>query len=239
MADDARAHALGALSSLTDPNRRRLYEVVVARGGPVNRDEAAAAAGIDRSLAAYHLDKLVEEGLLAASFARPPGRGGRGAGRPAKRYERSAAEVAVSVPPRDYRLAAELLARAVETDVSGAVRDALLGAAEAVGSELATSAVASPGADPVIAQLEAQGYEPFEDGDVIRLRNCPFHQIAREHTEVVCGMNLALMEGFARASGGGLTPRLDPGPDRCCVAFARDEATTPAKRRRRSRTNAA
>ena len=217
---DVRDEALGALSSLADPNRRRLYDVVVARGRPVNRDEAAAEAGIDHSLAAYHLDKLVDEGLLDATFARPPGRSGRGAGRPAKRYERSATEVAVSVPPRDYRLAAELLARAVETDASGVVRDALLGAAEAAGAELASAEGAPAGGDGVVEQLDAQGYEPFVDGDVIRLRNCPFHQVAREHTEVVCSMNLALMEGLARASGGDLTPRLDPGPGRCCVAFA-------------------
>src|ERR1700729_1564531 len=101
---------LAAVSSLDDPVRRRLYDFVAGR------DEAAGAAGIGRPLAAYHLDKLVELGLLTASYQRPPGRGGPGAGRPAKRYARSAAEFTVAVPPREYELAARLLAAAVEAD---------------------------------------------------------------------------------------------------------------------------
>src|SRR6478672_7283300 len=72
---------LASLSSLDDPLRRRLYEVVTSQPGPVNRDEAASAAGIGRALAVYHLDKLVESGLLTASYQRPPGRSGPGARR--------------------------------------------------------------------------------------------------------------------------------------------------------------
>ena len=87
---------------------------------PVGRDEAAAAAGIGRALAVYHLDKLVESGLLTASYQRPPGRSGPGAGRPAKLYARSGREFAVTVPPREYELAARLLVQAVEADPSGA-----------------------------------------------------------------------------------------------------------------------
>src|ERR1700729_2847140 len=107
---------LSAVSSLDDPVRGRLYQAVAGSARPAGRDEAAAAAGIGRPLAAYHLDKLVELGLLTASYQRPPGRGGPGAGRPAKRYARSAAEFTVAVPPREYELAARLLAAAVEAD---------------------------------------------------------------------------------------------------------------------------
>ncbi len=108
---------LAALSSLDDPVRRRLYEVVRERTEPVGRDEAAAAAGVGRALAVYHLDKLVEAGLLTASYQRPPGRSGPGAGRPAKVYTRSDREFAVTVPPREYELAARLLVQAVEARV--------------------------------------------------------------------------------------------------------------------------
>src|SRR5262245_56833751 len=75
------AEALGALE---DELRRNLYLFARSQGRPVNRDEAAAATGISRKLAVFHLDKLVDHGLLTTSFARPPGRGGRGAGRTAK-----------------------------------------------------------------------------------------------------------------------------------------------------------
>src|SRR5690242_21665345 len=99
---------LASLSSLDDPVRRRLYEVVTRQPGPMGRDEAAAAAGIGRALAVYHLDKLVESGLLAATYQRPAGRSGPGAGRPAKLYARAEREFTVTVPPRTYELAARL-----------------------------------------------------------------------------------------------------------------------------------
>ena len=123
--------------------RRRLYEVVRERAEPVGRDEAAAAAGVGRALAVYHLDKLVEAGLLTASYQRPPGRSGPGAGRPAKLYTRSDREFAVTVPPREYELAARLLVQAVESDPSGQSRAALLSAAR--GSAQSSAAGSGPG----------------------------------------------------------------------------------------------
>ena len=211
---------LAALASLEDPTRRRLYELVAASREPVTRDQAAEALGVDRSLAAYHLDRLVAEGLLAASFARPAGRGGPGAGRPAKRYARAEEEFAVTVPARDYRLVAELLARAAEADPSGSVSAALRDAATALGREQAAArAGAGDDASALAAHLAQQGFEPFDDGGVVRLGNCPFHQLARDHTELVCGMNLALLSGVVEALAPGARPRLDPAPDRCCVAI--------------------
>ena len=135
---------LASLSSLDDPLRRRLYEVVTSRPGPVSRDEAAAAAGIGRALAVYHLDKLVESGLLTAFYQRPPGRSGPGAG-PAKVYARSDREFAVTVPPREYELAARLLVQAVEADPSDRSRAALAEAARRLGTELGSCGPAVPG----------------------------------------------------------------------------------------------
>ena len=111
--------------------------------------EAASAAGIGRALAVYHLDKLVESGLLTASYQRPPGRSGPGAGRPAKLYSRSDREFAVSVPPREYELAARLLVQAVEADPSNRSRTALAEAARRLGTELGSAfrpSAAEPGA---------------------------------------------------------------------------------------------
>lgn len=209
---------LDQLCSLDDPTRRRLYDYVAGQRGAVTRDQAAAALDLDRSTVAYHLDKLVEGGLLAASFARPDGKGGPGAGRPAKHYERSDLEFAVSLPPRDYQLAAELLARAAETDASGAVRQALDRAAAALGRELA-EARADDAGDDLLAQLASQGFEPYDDGGVVRLSNCPFHRLAQQHTELICGMNLAMLQAVTEATDGGYEARLDPAPGRCCVAF--------------------
>jgi predicted ArsR family transcriptional regulator len=224
------------LSSLDDPLRRRLYEVVTSRTGPVSRDEAASEAGIGRALAVYHLDKLVESGLLTASYQRPPGRRGPGAGRPAKVYARSDREFAVTVPPREYELAARLLVQAVEADPSDRSRSVLAEAARRLGTELGSAFRPSPagrdageqdaagpeaGERDVRGVLTQQGYEPCGGADgVIRLRNCPFHQLTEQHREVVCGMNLALVEGLVDGLGaGGLRPVLDPQPGHCCVAI--------------------
>ncbi|MDX1619996.1 MAG: helix-turn-helix domain-containing protein [Nitriliruptorales bacterium] len=217
------AAELDPLCSLDDPTRRRLYDFVVAQREPVTRDDASAALDVDRSTVAYHLDKLVDGGLLAASFARPEGRGGPGAGRPAKHYERSDREFAVSVPPRDYQLAAELLARAAEADATGQVRESLDAAAGELGRELVGDRQGEPPRD-LVEQLAVQGFEPYDDDGVIRLRNCPFHRLAQEHTDLVCGMNLALLGAVAEATGSDRQARLDPAPDRCCVAFVAEES---------------
>ena len=213
---------VASVSSLDDPVRRRLYEVVREQTEPVGRDEAAAAAGVGRALAVYHLDKLVEAGLLTASYQRPPGRRGPGAGRPAKLYTRSDREFTVTVPPREYELAALLLAEAVERDPSGQSRAVLLEAARRLGSELGRQF--PPGETDLTQALAEHGYEPRsgEDG-VIRLRNCPFHQLAEQHREVVCRMNLGLIEGILTGLGrDGLRPVLDKRPGHCCVAIGAD-----------------
>jgi predicted ArsR family transcriptional regulator len=214
---------LASLSSLDDPVRRRLYEAVCERAEPVGRDEAAAAAGVGRALAVYHLDKLVEAGLLTPSYRRPPGRSGPGAGRPAKLYVRSDREFAVTVPPREYELAARLLIQAVEADQCGNSRAALLDAARRLGADLGRRFHGNADLDEALA---GHGYEPRrgEDG-VIRLRNCPFHQLAQQHRDVVCGMNLGLIEGILAGLGAqGLRPVLDPRPGHCCVAIGADQS---------------
>ena len=229
---------LASLSTLDDPVRRRLYEVVTRQDGPVGRDKAAAAAGIGRALAVYHLDKLVESGLLTASYQRPPGRSGPGAGRPAKLYARSDREFAVTVPPREYELAARLLVQVVASDPSDRSRVVLGETAHRLGAELGrgfrASATDEDAADRDTADQHAadrdvegalmqQGYEPSRDDGVIRLRNCPFHQLAERHRDVVCSMNLALVQGVVAGLGAdGWRPVLDPRPGHCCVAIGGD-----------------
>lgn len=200
---------VGRASSLGVPARARVYDAVVAAYPEwVSREDAAAAAGLSRGLAAFHLDRLAEAGLLEVSSRRLSGRAGPGAGRPAKLYRRSRDAVEVSIPPRNYELASELLVRALE--VAGQ-HTALRDVAFAAGRSAAFS-------DPATA-LERLGYEPAVEADVIRLRNCPFHALAERHREAVCGMNLALLAGLVE--GTGYRAELMPAPDFCCVVLAR------------------
>lgn len=209
---------LADLGPLNDPVRRRLYDYVATHDGPVRRDDAATATGISRTLAAYHLDRLAEAGLLATSYARPPGQGGPGAGRPAKHYEPVDQEIHVSFPPRNYTLLARLLADAVAADGSGGLRDALVTAAHDEGV-----ATAEPDSD-LLTVLTDHGYQPLvaDNGD-IELRNCPFHQLAQRQTELVCCLNHALLQGTL--AGRGESPEraeLAPRPGRCCVVIHPD-----------------
>lgn len=226
------SQGLAAVSSLEDPVRASLYRIVADSDAPVGRDEAAAAAGIGRPLAAYHLDKLVELGLLTASYQRPAGRGGPGAGRPAKVYVRSGQEFSVSVPPREYELAARLLAVAVEAGAGGPSWTALHDAAWQFGFNLGKRSLASQpaGTDAGAAMesaLRGHGFEPWRDEEgTVRLRNCPFHSLAALHPDMVCGMNLALMKGLvAGLDAGELHPELNPPQGRCCVVIPARQQT--------------
>ena len=218
---------IAGLAVLEDPVRRSLYFYVAYRQRDVSRDEAAKAVKISRALAAFHLDKLVAEGLLEASFRRLSGREGPGAGRPSKLYRPSARELEVSLPQRSYKLAGRILATAMEATATETNR-LLAPTARAIGEEIGRDAKARSGARPgkkrlvagIMAALADNGYEPSQEGGEIRLRNCPFHYLANEHRQLVCGMNLALLEGVvAGVDVPGVKPRLDPKPGMCCVAI--------------------
>ncbi|MGY0459899.1 helix-turn-helix transcriptional regulator [Kitasatospora sp. cg17-2] len=214
---------IDAIAVLQDPVRRRLYEYVVAQGREVGRNEAAEGTGVARTLAAHHLDRLTEAGLLESGSRRLTGRSGPGAGRPAKVYTRARAEHAVSLPARDYRTAAELLAGAAE---EAGLDLALHEAARRRGEALRGAGAPCADLDRAMELLAARGYEPYpvpggDDGDgaaatAVRMRNCPFHAVAEQFPPLVCGMNLALLEGLL-GTDGPVRARMDARPGECCV----------------------
>jgi predicted ArsR family transcriptional regulator len=219
---------LEALGALAEPNRRRLYDFVVSARRWVSREEAAEASGLGRSVASHHLDRLADDGLLETDYRRMNDRRGPGAGRPAKVYRRAATEVAVHLPPRDYELAGRLLAEATDTarrdgvTIDVAVRDVARRAGAEIGESAKARARGRSLADArsaVLDELDARGFEPEAiDDDRVVLHNCPFHQLAQAHTELICGMNLCLFEGLlAEMSDAALRARLEPDPEQCCV----------------------
>jgi predicted ArsR family transcriptional regulator len=217
---------IAGLARLAEPVRRALYLYVASRPEDVGRDEAARAVKISRGLAGFHLDRLVEEGLLEASFRRLSGRAGPGAGRPSKMYRLSSREIEVSFPPRSYDLAARILVGAIEASESSKTRAALRRTARGIGAKIGAQARAQAGSRAgrkklfagMVASLESNGYQPVRSAGEVRLRNCPFRALASEHTEVVCGMNLALIEGISKGLKiPNLRAVLDPEPGMCCV----------------------
>jgi predicted ArsR family transcriptional regulator len=233
--------AIASIGLLAEPTRRRLYDAVAGRhGGEIGRDEAAAALGISRELAAFHLDRLVAGGLLETAYRRPAGRrGGPGAGRPAKLYRRAAHEIGVSLPDRRYEDVAEMLAEGLErleTSVgTGTVIDAVGEVARARGRETGTQVRRELGGRPgrarlrqaLVSLVERLGYEPEAasasegTGGEVVLCNCPYRPIADAHRDITCGMNMAWAEGVAEGLGDdGITARFTQTPGRCCVTFA-------------------
>ncbi len=221
---------LAAIGALQEPVRRALYRYVVAQPGEVSREQAAEGVGVQRNLAAFHLDKLVEAGLLEVTFRRLTGRTGPGAGRPAKLYRRSSSEHAVTVPPRTYDLAARLLAEAVEEAGDAPARDTVVAVAHRHGRKIGEELRAATGAragrerrlNTLAETLAGHGYEPRREGPALRLANCPFHALAESHRGLVCSMNLSLLQGVVEGMGGdGITARPDPpGPGECCVSVS-------------------
>jgi predicted ArsR family transcriptional regulator len=204
-----------AIGLLQEPVRRAVYDFVSAQTDPVGRDAVAVAVGVGRTLAAFHLDKLANAGLLTVSFARPPGRSGPGAGRPAKLYRRARGEVAVSVPPREYRALAGMLAEALDD----------LGGDRAAERAAYRRGLAQPPTGDLVEHLASLGYEPVVEGAEIRLRNCPFGLVADAFPPLVCGLNLGFVRGMLAGCGRPESDAaLDPGPTGCCVAIRHEDS---------------
>lgn len=247
MADDL-AQQVEGIGALAEPARRSLYLYVAAQPDAVSREQAARSVDLPLHSAKFHLDRLVEEGLLDVEFRRLSGRTGPGAGRPAKLYRRSARQLAVSIPERRYDLAGDVLASAIDRAVASStpVREAVRQVALEKGQRIAADAdtgdsdhEAARGAGPAdLARtaevLAAHGYEPRLSEREICLANCPFDRLAAEHTDLVCDMNLALIDGVLQGlHAHRLATELAPQAGFCCVKVCGDagaeQAAPPAE----------
>ncbi len=239
--------AIEALASVSEPTRRRVFDHLRGAGEPATRDQVAAALGLGRPITAFHLDALAKSGLVEVDYARPPGRRGPGAGRPAKRYRVTAREIAASLPARRYDLAGRILAAGVRDasrERGGDARAATFAAAETTGRQLGEEHRDEHGELPSAGEIErvravlaGLGYEPVEEpgaetaaepgerrGPAVRLRNCPFHAVVEVEPDLVCQLNLHLLSGLLDGmSVHHLEPRFAPTPGECCVRIATRE----------------
>jgi predicted ArsR family transcriptional regulator len=218
--------AVAAIAALDDDVRRALYEHVRAAGTPVTREEAAGAIGISRKLAAFHLDKLVELGVLRSGFGgATEGR----VGRAPRVYEPATEDISVRVPERSPELLASILVEAVTTEQPGErAEDAVLRVARERGSALGAAERARlrgnrVGAERALATSEellaGQGFEPYREDDSVRLRSCPFHPLAGMAPALVCGLNCAYLAGLVEGldARDRVSAELAPRAGECCV----------------------
>jgi len=206
------------LAALLDKSRRALYDYVRRQDHPVTREEAAEAGRLSRGLAAFHLDKLVDAGLLRARYQSPPDK--RGRGRTPKVYEAVEDGLSITIPERRYEFIASVLADAVATD-PGVARDAALREARDRGATLGARYRDGVPAAVLSEALADLGFEPESDGRRTLLHNCPFHALAERQRELVCELNLAFVSGLI--DGFGTTEvraLLAPRPGGCCVELA-------------------
>lgn len=225
---------VAALAALEEPNRRRLYELIAASHAEVGRDEAAERLGISRELAAFHLDRLVQAGLLEAGYRRLSGRSGPGAGRPAKVYRRAPGELSVSLPPRRYGAIAEVFAQALAglgetvgwSTVAGAVNEPARRRGQAAGAEARSEAGRRPTHERLTQALRRLltrgGFEPEVDAaGAVTLCNCPYRALSDAYRDVTCGANVAWAEGVVEGLGDErLSAEFVPTDGRCCVRFS-------------------
>lgn len=214
--------------ALCEPARRDLYFLVADRGDWMSRDDVVEATGLRRGLVAHHLDRLAEDGLLEVEYRRLTGRSGPGAGRPAKLYRRADVDLDLSIPPRNPNLVGALLADAVSSAGPQAepVRARFLESARDVGMAAGRDAHAGRSAGQRRAGLteilERYGYQPIAVDNALSLRNCPYEPLSERDRDLVCSMNLALVEGAAAGIGVrgvscSLRAPMDGG---CCVHVA-------------------
>lgn len=233
--------AFAAAAALEDDSRRGMYGFIRRAGRPVSRDEAAAIVGISRKLAAFHLDKLVDVGLLRARYD-DPGRP-RSVGRAPKLYEPAETQISVTIPERRHDLLADLLldgvlARTPERSAAEAVAEAAAARGRDLGrAERERTRPGRLGPERAMTVCErlltAHGYEPERESPTrIRLRNCPFHPLAAEHPDLVCGLNQAFLAGCLDGLAAvGVQAVLAPQPGECCVILTTAAGPDPAPER--------
>jgi len=220
---------LMAVALLAEPTRQRLYLYVRERNEPVGREEAARHAGIKPRLAAFHLDRMADAGLLEVGYRRLTGRVGPGAGRPAKVYSVSPRSFSVEVPQTRYGLAASMMAAALSADSPGAdgaesLRDVATAVGENLGDEIRRQA-RTKGArqEAVRSKLKQLGYEPqVQESGEWTMRNCIFSELSMSHRELVCPMNAAFVAGLVDgAHARSLHVERRKAPPGCCIRLTR------------------
>ncbi len=221
------AGSVRAIAALHDDTRRALYAHVRDAHRPVTREQAAAEVGISRKLAGFHLDKLVEAGLLTAGY--DSAARFRALGRTPKTYRPADLDIAVTIPTRQPVLLAELLVEAIVTArPDETARHAAERVAAARGRQLgeATRATTRPGrlgSERALTLAEAvlrgHGYEPTRESPTrIRLRNCPFHPLPATAPELVCQLNHRMLTGLLQGLNASTTRAvLTPRAGECCV----------------------
>ena len=210
--DETFSAAVAAVTAaFGDTTRRQIY-LHAREGDGVTAAEVAQRFALHPNVARHHLDKLANGGYLEVSIDHAATR----AGRPSKRYRRSARAAALDVPPRSDELVITLLVRALSL-LDPVVAEEM---AEAVGEEYGRSLAAqmSPGesqrsmraamasvADALTAHGFAAHAERRDEATAVVRDHCPFSEVVAEYP-VLCAVDRGMVQGLLAGLCGGAVP---------------------------------
>jgi predicted ArsR family transcriptional regulator len=221
---------LGTLGgALGDATRFSIYKHVVTSSEPISAGETAQEFGLHRTVARSHLEKLAEAGLVQVGTRRNP-RGGR----PAKVYSLSSERLEIQLPPRRYETLSAMLIR-LASRLNGQTAQL----AEEVGCQFGREAAAGLrggrylpdgqlNLDAIVAFLSERGCRPKaivarDRTIVVEINNCLYLELARDYSEVVCGLSTGMLGGLLDADPAEhrQTASIIAGDDRCVHEWRR------------------
>jgi predicted ArsR family transcriptional regulator len=204
-------HIARVSTALADPTRREIMDHVMSADNPLSVRDVAEHFGLHANAARMHLDKLVKGGLLMVVRRR-----GKRGGRPANLYGASEEDRELSLPPRSYRLLAEVLAggmTGMESDLATRLGDEAFrrGREEALRSSSPLAFLRHDAELEAIAagwsqEVERRGFKARIKAarrnriEAIFL-TCPFGDFPRTYPGLVCDIHRRLEEGFLSLVG--------------------------------------
>lgn len=197
-------------SVLSDPTRYYIYQYITNRHQDVTVQEIADNFSIHPNVARLHLSKLEDVNMLI-SETKKTGKGGR----PSRLYRLSEDVIQLHFPFRDYQLLSKITIEAMMT-LGEQGKIALYETGKRFGKELMNQETARNNhlADEITFEQKLQllksaatmaglypDFEIDEENTKIYLEifNCPFKEIARENSEMVCQMHFQYLKGMVES----------------------------------------
>ncbi|MGW9629119.1 helix-turn-helix transcriptional regulator [Agromyces sp. NPDC055520] len=202
-----------AALAVASPPKMRVLEALQRVGHAVDARELADALGVHVTTARFHLDKLVEAGVVVAAAEHSSRRG-----RPRLRY---ALVDVVATRARDER-SREQLIEVLAVALDGQASETRARLAREAGRRWAENLAGDDAAmrddtatDRLTRMLDELGFAPEPVAEGLSLHACPFRDSARRHRDVICGVHAGLIGEVL--AGAELLPFT--APDRCLVAL--------------------
>jgi predicted ArsR family transcriptional regulator len=200
--DGAGATRLELLKALGDNTRYAIYLELARAASPRSTAEVADTLGLHVNTVRPHLERMREVGLLdVTTEAR------RGVGRPQHLYLLAEGAPSLGLEPPTFPLLARMLLRLA--DQAGLETDEAIEVGREQGLLSAGSAAAAPQdscLDAVVEHQAVLGFDPTLVADdrsvTIAFGNCPYGDLARQHSDLVCGLHCGLIEGMVEGRGG-------------------------------------